>query len=247
MSLPVKQELPWPRWGQKCRGFSTFPTKKLHLDIYIWEKDGYNRIDSMKSPCKEELFMCNIPRTEHPNPQWERDSWKNLNGTGSLRSTLAAALWSAACGRRRPSTGRSWCPSAGKQALRHWLHRLYQRRGLPPHLHLEPGGAGRQGAAALRRGGLRGHGLRQRGAGGHPQGRGTPPLPWTSPDRRAWGENSLFVAVRDDVRSGLQPKGKQAQPVRFFRLRLHPHHGHLADGVAGVRAPKLHPVRQVLP
>lgn len=22
----------------------------------------------------------NIPRPEHPNPQWERTSWKNLNG-----------------------------------------------------------------------------------------------------------------------------------------------------------------------
>ena len=22
-----------------------------------------------------------IPRAEHPNPQWERKNWKNLNGT----------------------------------------------------------------------------------------------------------------------------------------------------------------------
>ena len=24
--------------------------------------------------------MCMIPRPEHPNPQWERKNWKNLNG-----------------------------------------------------------------------------------------------------------------------------------------------------------------------
>ena len=24
--------------------------------------------------------MVEIPRAEHPNPQWEREKWRNLNG-----------------------------------------------------------------------------------------------------------------------------------------------------------------------
>ena len=27
------------------------------------------------------MATCIIPRPEHPNPQWERKHWKNLNGT----------------------------------------------------------------------------------------------------------------------------------------------------------------------
>ena len=26
----------------------------------------------------------NIPRPEHPNPQWERNTWRNLNGEGEF-------------------------------------------------------------------------------------------------------------------------------------------------------------------
>ena len=42
--------------------------------------------------------MCNIPRPEHPNPQWERDSWKNLNGTWEFAfdfgcSAVERRLW----------------------------------------------------------------------------------------------------------------------------------------------------------
>ena len=163
---------------------------------------------------------------------------------------VCVRLWLQRCGAPPVGEGdlRPGDPGAllpGKQALRHWLHRLYQRRGLPPHLHLEPGGAGRQGAAALRRGGLRGRGLRQRGAGGHPQGRVHLLYPGHHPAGAPGGEQPLCGgAGRRPLR--LAAQGQAGPPVRFFRLRLHPHHGHLADGVAGVRAPKLHPVRQVL-
>ena len=27
------------------------------------------------------MAICPIPRPEHPNPQWQRKHWKNLNGT----------------------------------------------------------------------------------------------------------------------------------------------------------------------
>ena len=29
----------------------------------------------------KEDFNMNMPRPEHPNPQWERTNWRNLNGT----------------------------------------------------------------------------------------------------------------------------------------------------------------------
>ena len=40
----------------------------------------------------------NIPRAEHPNPQWERQNWKNLNGIWEFEfdfgtSALARKLW----------------------------------------------------------------------------------------------------------------------------------------------------------
>ena len=40
----------------------------------------------------------NIPRAEHPNPQWERDTWKNLNGTWEFEfdfgcSAVERRLW----------------------------------------------------------------------------------------------------------------------------------------------------------
>ena len=40
----------------------------------------------------------NIPRSEHPNPQWERETWKNLNGTWEFEfdfgtSALGRKLW----------------------------------------------------------------------------------------------------------------------------------------------------------
>ncbi|MBE6982107.1 MAG: beta-galactosidase [Ruminococcaceae bacterium] len=34
--------------------------------------------------------MCKIPRPEHPNPQWERKNWKNLNGTWAFEIDTAA-------------------------------------------------------------------------------------------------------------------------------------------------------------
>lgn len=39
-----------------------------------------------------------IPRNEHPNPQWERKTWKNLNGTWDFAydfgcSSTSRKLW----------------------------------------------------------------------------------------------------------------------------------------------------------
>ena len=40
----------------------------------------------------------NIPRPEHPMPQWERTTWKNLNGTWEFefdfgKSALDRKIW----------------------------------------------------------------------------------------------------------------------------------------------------------
>lgn len=51
------------------------------------------------------------------------------------------------------------------------------------------------------------------------------------------GENVVTIYVTDDERDRLIPRGKQSELFRSHELRLHPHHRHLADGMAGVHAP----------
>ena len=154
--------------------------------------------------------MCNIPRPEHPNPQWERDSWKNLNGTWEFAfdfgcSAVERRLWEKETFDREILV--PFCPESKLSGIGYtdFISGVAYRRTFTLSQEELAGkvllhfGAVDYEAAVYVNGEL---------AGTHKGGYTSFTLDITRQARL--GENSLFVAVRDDVRSGLQPKGKQA-------------------------------------
>ena len=58
--------------------------------------------------------MGNIPRPEHPFPQFVREDWVNLNGTWDFELDLNNSGLEEALEKGRILKTRSWCPSALK-------------------------------------------------------------------------------------------------------------------------------------
>lgn len=152
----------------------------------------------------------NIPRAEHPNPQWERETWKNLNGPWEFEfdfgcSAVERRLWEKKRFDREILV--PFCPESRLSGIGYtdFINGVAYRRNFELSqeelsrrvlLHF---GAVDYEASVYVNGTL---------VGSHKGGYTSFCFDITK--HVAPGPNTLFVAVKDDVRSGLQPKGKQA-------------------------------------
>lgn len=152
----------------------------------------------------------NIPRAEHPNPQWERDTWKNLNGTWEFEfdfgcSAVERRLWEKERFDREILV--PFCPESRLSGIGYtdFINGVAYRRNFELSQEELSGrvllhfGAVDYEASVYVNGTL---------VGSHKGGYTSFCFDITK--HAAPGPNTLFVAVKDDVRSGLQPKGKQA-------------------------------------
>lgn len=152
----------------------------------------------------------NIPRAEHPNPQWERDTWKNLNGPWEFEfdfgcSAVERRLWEKKRFDREILV--PFCPESRLSGIGYtdFINGVAYRRNFELSQEELSGrvllhfGAVDYEASVYVNGTL---------VGSHKGGYTSFCFDITK--HVAPGPNTLFVAVKDDVRSGLQPKGKQA-------------------------------------
>lgn len=152
----------------------------------------------------------NIPRAEHPNPQWERDTWKNLNGTWEFEfdfgcSAVERRLWEKKRFDREILV--PFCPESRLSGIGYtdFINGVAYRKNFELSQEELSGrvllhfGAVDYEASVYVNGTL---------VGSHKGGYTSFCFDITK--HVAPGPNTLFVAVKDDVRSGLQPKGKQA-------------------------------------
>ena len=152
----------------------------------------------------------NIPRAEHPWPQWERANWMNLNGTWEFEfdfgtSAIERKLWEKEKFDKEIIV--PFCPESKLSGIGYtdFIDGVAYRRTF-----------------TLAEKEVCGKTLLHFGAvdyttdvyvnntyvGQHKGGYTSFSFDITKYVKE--GENTLFVAVKDDVRSGLQPKGKQA-------------------------------------
>ncbi len=152
----------------------------------------------------------NIPRDEHPNPQWERETWKNLNGPWEFEfdfgcSAVERRLWEKERFDREILV--PFCPESRLSGIGYtdFISGVAYRRNFELSQEELSGrvllhfGAVDYEASVYVNGTL---------VGSHKGGYTSFCFDITK--HVAPGPNTLFVAVKDDVRSGLQPKGKQA-------------------------------------
>lgn len=152
----------------------------------------------------------NIPRAEHPNPQWERETWKNLNGPWEFEfdfgcSAVERRLWEKERFDREILV--PFCPESRLSGIGYtdFINGVAYRRNFELSQEELSGrvllhfGAVDYEASVYVNGTL---------VGTHKGGYTSFCFDITK--HVAPGPNTLFVAVKDDVRSGLQPKGKQA-------------------------------------
>lgn len=152
----------------------------------------------------------NIPRAEHPNPQWERETWKNLNGPWEFEfdfgcSAVERRLWEKKRFDREILV--PFCPESRLSGIGYtdFINDVAYRKNFELSQEELSGrvllhfGAVDYEASVYVNGTL---------VGTHKGGYTSFCFDITK--HVAPGPNTLFVAVKDDVRSGLQPKGKQA-------------------------------------
>lgn len=152
----------------------------------------------------------NIPRAEHPNPQWERETWKNLNGPWEFEfdfgcSAVERRLWEKKRFDREILV--PFCPESRLSGIGYtdFISGVAYRRNFELSQEELSGrvllhfGAVDYEASVYVNGTL---------VGSHKGGYTSFCFDITK--HVAPGPNTLFVAVKDDVRSSLQPKGKQA-------------------------------------
>ena len=152
----------------------------------------------------------NIPSAEHPNPQWERETWKNLNGPWEFEfdfgcSAVERRLWEKERFDREILV--PFCPESRLSGIGYtnFISGVAYRRNFELSQEELSGrvllhfGAVDYEASVYVNGTL---------VGSHKGGYTSFCFDITK--HVAPGPNTLFVAVKDDIRSGLQPKGKQA-------------------------------------
>lgn len=152
----------------------------------------------------------NILRAEHPNPQWERETWKNLNGPWEFEfdfgcSAVERRLWEKKRFDREILV--PFCPESRLSGIGYtdFINGVAYRKNFELSQEELSGrvllhfGAVDYEASVYVNGTL---------VGSHKGGYTSFCFDITK--HVAPGPNTLFVAVKDDVRSGLQPKGKQA-------------------------------------
>ena len=152
----------------------------------------------------------NILRAEHPNPQWERETWKNLNGPWEFEfdfgcSAVERRLWEKKRFDREILV--PFCPESRLSGIGYtdFINGVAYRKNFELSQEELSGrvllhfGAVDYKASVYVNGTL---------VGSHKGGYTSFCFDITK--HVAPGPNTLFVAVKDDVRSSLQPKGKQA-------------------------------------
>jgi beta-galactosidase/beta-glucuronidase len=159
------------------------------------------------------------PRSEHPRPQWRRDSWQSLNGDWEFDFDFGLS------GRQRgwhqaPELTQKitvpFCPESRLSGIGHtdFMAAVWYRR------HIEIPQAWRAGRVRLHFGAVD-YECRA-WVNGDPVGRhlgGSSSFYFDITEALTAGGNELVVEARDDTRSGLQPGGKQSH-------RLHSHGCH---------------------
>ena len=154
--------------------------------------------------------MKDIPRPEHPNPQWERKSWKNLNGKWEFefdfgRSAIDKKFWEKE--KLESTIVVPFCPESRLSGIGYtdFIDGVAYKKKfcltddeLSGRVFLHFGAVDYEATVFIN----------GNYAGMHKGG-------YTSfcfdiTDHVKTGDNEIFVAVSDDVRSGLQPAGKQS-------------------------------------
>lgn len=152
-----------------------------------------------------------IPRPEHPMPQWERENWMNLNGTWEFEfdfgvSAIERQLWKKEKLEREILV--PFCPESRLSGIAYtdFINGVVYRRNFTitekelsgrTLLHF---GAVDYFAEVY---------INGKYVGSHKGGYTS--FSFDITDYVSEGENSIFVAVKDDVRSGQQPSGKQSE------------------------------------
>lgn len=152
----------------------------------------------------------NIPRSEHPLPQWERKNWRNLNGLWEFEfdfgcSAIERALW------KKEKFDKEilipFCPESKLSGIGYtdFINGVAYRT----YFHLDESEI--SGKVILHFGAVDYETtvyINEKLVGTHKGGYTS--FAFDITNEIMAGNNMLFVAVKDDVRSGLQPKGKQA-------------------------------------
>lgn len=152
----------------------------------------------------------NLPRAEHPNPQWERESWKNLNGAWEFEfdfgcSARERKLWEKEKFDREIVV--PFCPESKLSGIAYtdFMDGVAYRRTfeiteqeLSGHVLLHFGAVDYESFVYVNEALVGSH------KGGYTS------FSFDITKFVTVGSNSLFVAVEDHVRTKLQPKGKQA-------------------------------------
>ena len=151
-----------------------------------------------------------IPRPEHPNPQWERTTWKNLNGTWEFEfdfgtSAISRKLWNKKQFDKEILV--PFCPESRLSGIGYtdFIPGVAYRR------HFEITNEQAKGMVLLHFGAVDYHAevyINGIAAGRH--NGGYTPFELDITHLVKAGDNTVFVAVTDDIRSGLQPRGKQS-------------------------------------
>ena len=179
-----------------------------------------------------------LPRPEHPRPQFVRPDWLSLNGEWQFEIDRSdSGLERGVCGPGPADQRDHRAVRAGVRAVRDRQHRLPRGRLVPRG----PSGSRPTGTATTccctsgavdhdatvwvngvevvrHRGGFTPFSADLHGVG-----------------RRRATRPSIVVRARD-TRHGVAGPRQAGHAVRQPRLPLHPHHRHLADGLAGGRA-----------
>jgi len=163
------------------------------------------------------LRAAQIPRPEHPKPQFYRSDWMNLNGTWQFAFDFEQVgleqQWHSDPGRFDKHIVVPFCPESKLSGIEHkdfipavWYRRMFrvpeQWKGKRVFLHF--GGVDYECRAWVN----------GRQVGRHLGGAVSFAFEITQALKP--GENELVVYARDDVRSGVQPSGKQSfRPESF--------------------------------
>ena len=162
--------------------------------------------------------MCNIPRPEHPNPQWERTNWKNLNGvwafeidtaaTGEERGLVEAATLSG-------TINVPFCPEAPLSGVGHkdFMDCVWYKKTLP---FTQADLAGNRvlfhiGACDYRTKVWVNGQLAGEHTGGYT------PIDLDITAFLTAGDNLVTIAAYDNIRSFKQPGGKQSARYGSYR------------------------------
>ena len=158
----------------------------------------------------------NIPRPEHPNPQWERKSWRNLNGEWEFefdfgKSAREKELYKNGALSKKITV--PFCPESRLSGIGYtdFIPSVCYRKGIT--LSEEEV----VGKVFLHFGAVDFHSyiyVNGKLADEHIGGYSSFQVDITSLIKP--GENEIFVIAEDDVRSGHQPGGKQSKRYRSY-------------------------------